>query len=118
MGILYSWSVFVAPLEAMFGWSRSQTSLTFSLIMFFMGLGMFSGGKIMEKIGPVKSEMLGGFLLGSGFFLASYTTSLLWLYLTYGAMAGYGLGVANIVPISTAMRWFPDKKGLIGGLVT
>ena len=117
MGILYSWSVFVSPLEAMFGWTRSQTSLTFSFIMVFMGLGMFTGGKIMQKIGPVKTESLGGFLLGAGFFLASYTNSLLWLYVTYGAVAGYGLGMANVVPVTTALRWFPDKKGLVSGLV-
>jgi len=118
MGILYSWSVFVAPLEQMFGWTRPQTTWTFSLIIGFMGLGMFTGGLIMQKIGPVKTESLGGFLLGAGFFLASYTTSLIWLYLTYGVIAGYGLGMANVVPISTALRWFPDKKGLVSGLVT
>ena len=117
MGILYSWSVFVSPLEQMFGWTRSQTSLTFSFIMVFMGLGMFTGGKIMQKIGPVKTESIGGFLLGAGFFLASYTNSLIWLYLTYGAVAGYGLGMANVVPVTTALRWFPDKKGLVSGLV-
>lgn len=117
MGILYSWSVFVSPLQAMFGWTKSQTSFTFSLIMVFMGLGMFTGGKIMQKIGPVKTESLGGILLGAGFYLASYTSSLFWLYATYGVIAGYGLGVANVVPISVALRWFPDKKGLISGLV-
>lgn len=117
MGILYSWSVFVAPLEQMFNWTRTETSFTFSVIMVFMGIGMFTGGKIMQKIGPVKTASIGGFLLGVGFFLASYTTSLIWLYVTYGAIAGYGLGVANVVPVSTALRWFPDKKGLVSGLV-
>jgi len=118
MGILYSWSVFVAPLETMFGWNRSQTGFTFSLIMVFMGLGMFTGGMLVQKLGPVVTESIGGSLLGVGFFLASYTTSLIWLYVTYGAIAGYGLGMANVVPISTALRWFPDKKGLVSGLVT
>ena len=117
MGILYSWSVFVAPLEQMFNWDRPQTSFTFSLIMVFMGLGMFTGGMIMQRIGPVKTATIGGILLGAGFFLASFTTTLIWLYVTYGAIAGYGLGVANVVPISVALRWFPDKKGLISGLV-
>ena len=64
MGILYSWSVFVAHLEAMFGWTRTETTWTFSLMMGFMGLGMFTGGLIMQKIGPVKTESLGGFLSG------------------------------------------------------
>lgn len=118
MGILYSWSVFVAPLENMFGWNREQTSFTFSLIMGFMGLGMFTGGLVMQKVGPVITASIGGSLLGLGFFLASYTQSLVWLYVTYGVLAGYGLGMANVVPISTALRWFPDKKGLISGLVT
>lgn len=117
MGILYSWSVFVAPLEQMFGWTRTQTTFTFSLIMVFMGLGMFTGGLIMQKIGPVKTAATGGILLGAGFFLASYTTTLIWLFITYGVIAGYGLGMANVVPISVALRWFPDKKGLISGLV-
>ena len=78
---------------------------------------MFTGGLIMQKIGPVKTASIGGILLGAGFYLASYTTSLIWLYATYGVIAGYGLGVANVVPISVALRWFPDKKGLISGLV-
>ncbi len=117
MGILYSWSVFVAPLEQMFGWTRTQTSQPFAFIMVFMAFGMFFGGKIIQKIGPVKTEAIGGFLLALGFFLASYTTSLIWLYVTYGAIAGYGLGMAIVAAGTAPLRWFPDKKGAVSGLV-
>ena len=118
LGILYAFSIFTKPLEASFGWTRTQTTMTFSWIMIFLSLGMITGGDIMARIGPKATASIGGLLMALGFFMASYTDSLLWLYISYGALAGYGIGLVNLVPMAVLMRWFPDKKGLATGLIT
>lgn len=57
--------------------------------------------------------LTGGFLYGLGVLLASYTSSMGWLYLTYG---GIGLGFGYIVPVAVLVKWFPDRRGLITGI--
>ncbi len=118
LGILYAWSVFVLPLEEAFGWQRPETSFTFTLLMAFFCLGMFTAGKVIARIGAARTAFLGGVLGGVGFFAASYTTSLVWLYVSYGVIAGYGIGLTNIVLTSVILRWFPDKRGMAGGILT
>ena len=118
MGMLYAFSIFIIPLEASFGWARHQTALTFSLVLVFFSLGMLTGGNFMAKLGPGKTASLGGILAAGGFFLASFTTNVSMLYFGYGVMGGYGIGLTNLVPTSTLIRWFPDKRGLATGLVT
>ena len=118
LGVLYAWSVFVIPLEKAFGWVRPETSRTFTLLMSFFCLGMLSSGKVMAKIGVSKTVLLGGALGGVGFFAASYTSSLLWLYLTYGVIAGFGIGHANVVLTGVILRWFSDKRGFASGILT
>ena len=118
LGVLYAWSVFVIPLEKAFGWVRPETSRTFTLLMTFFCLGMLCSGKVLAKIGPSKTVFLGGALGGVGFFAASYTSSLLWLYLTYGVIAGFGIGLANVVLTGVILRWFSDKRGFASGVLT
>ncbi|MDR0621500.1 MAG: MFS transporter [Deltaproteobacteria bacterium] len=118
MGLLYAFSIFINPLEASFGWQRHQTAMTFSLTMVFFSAGMLTGGNIMAKLGPGKTACAGGLIAAMGFLVASFTPNLFVLYLGYGVMGGYGIGVSNLVPTSVLMRWFPDKKGLAMGLVT
>lgn len=118
MGLLYAFSIFINPLEADFHWLRHQTAMTFSLVMVFFSLGMMTGGNIMAKLGPGRTACAGGLVAAAGFFIASYTTNLYVLYLGYGVLGGYGIGVSNLVPTAVLMRWFPDKRGLAMGLVT
>ncbi len=118
MGMLYAFSIFIIPMESTFGWARHQTALTFSLVLVFFSLGMLTGGNVMARLGPGKTASLGGLLAAAGFLLASFTTNLYILYLGYGIMGGYGIGLSNLVPTSTLIRWFPDKRGLATGLVT
>lgn len=118
LGVLYAWSVFVVPLETTFKWVRPETSLTFTLLMAFFCLGMLSSGKMLGKLGPSKTVFLGGALGGIGFFAASYTQSLIWLYISYGVVAGFGIGLANVVLTSVILRWFADKRGLASGILT
>ncbi len=118
LGVLYAWSVFVLPLEQSFGWRRPETQMTFSLLMAFFCLGMLSSGQVIKKVGPSLTVLSGGFLGGIGFFAASYTNSLVWLYVSYGVIAGFGIGLANVVLTSVILRWFADKRGFASGILT
>ncbi|MDR1920203.1 MAG: OFA family MFS transporter [Candidatus Adiutrix sp.] len=118
LGMLYAFSIFIVPLENTFGWARHQTALTFSLVLVFFSLGMLTGGNVMAKLGPGRTASLGGLLAAAGFFLASFTSNLYVLYLGYGVMGGYGIGLSNLVPTSVLIRWYPDKRGLATGLLT
>ena len=71
----------------------------------------------MNKSGPRIVALSAGVLYGAGIFLASFAQPSLWiLYLTYGLMAGIGIGLGYIVPVATLIKWFPDKRGFITGI--
>jgi OFA family oxalate/formate antiporter-like MFS transporter len=116
LGAVYAWSVFRIPLTKKFGWSVTDVTLTFTIAIFVLGVAAFFGGLWLNKKGPRVVALTGGFLYGLGVFLASYTSSLGWLYLTYGVIGGIGLGFGYIVPIAVLVKWFPDKRGLITGI--
>ena len=117
LGLLYAWSIFVMPLEKEFGWNRAQTSLAFTISIVFFVLGMIIGGRHGDKNTPRAVVTIGSTILTLGFFMVSFTSSLPMLYISYGVLCGFGIGFANITPISVAMRWFPDKRGLVSGIL-
>jgi OFA family oxalate/formate antiporter-like MFS transporter len=117
LGAVYAWSVFRIPLAKQFHWSISQVTLTFTICVFVLGISAFFGGLWLNKKGPRVVALTGGFLYGSGVFLASFSADKLWwLYLSYGLIGGVGLGFGYIVPISVLVKWFPDRRGLITGI--
>lgn len=116
-GVLYAWSMFVVPLERAFGWQRAETSLTFTFMITFFSLGMFAGGKLL-RFGPARAVRIGGVLLCAGLVWASRVDSLVGLYLSYGVVAGFGIGIVNLVPAAVCLRWYPERKGLVSGLLT
>jgi OFA family oxalate/formate antiporter-like MFS transporter len=117
LGAVYAWSVFRIPLAKQFHWSISQVTLTFTICVFVLGVSAFFGGLWLNKKGPRVVALTGGFLYGSGVFLASFSTDKLWwLYLSYGLIGGIGLGFGYIVPIAVLVKWFPDRRGLITGI--
>lgn len=116
-GVLYAWSIFVAPLEAAFGWSRPQTSFTFTLMIMFFAMGMYAGGELTGKIGPRATVLAGGVCFASGLALASCISGLTGLYVCYGALGGFGIGMANVVPVTVCLRWYPQRKGLSSGIL-
>ncbi len=116
-GMLYSWSVFVLPIEQATGWIRSQTSLVFTFILVFFAFGMMTGGFIMRRFGPRLTAAGGGCLLALGFAGSAFAGSLWQLVLAYGVVAGYGIGVANIVPTAVCLAIYPHKRGLICGIM-
>lgn len=119
IGSVYAWSVFTKPLVNQFGWELTDISLTFSLAILFLGLSAAFLGHFVEKHGPRKAGMLAAIFFGVGITgsgLAINLGSLPMLYIFYGVLGGIGLGVGYIAPVSTLVKWFPDRRGLATGL--
>ena len=119
LGTVYAFSVFVRPLEVEFGWSRATTQWAFSFALATFAIAMIPAGRLQDRIGPRRVATIGGLLLGVSFILSAFLVSAdrPWmLYLTYGVIGGAGIGFAYVCPIAAAVKWFPDKKGLVTGL--
>ncbi|WP_347551060.1 OFA family MFS transporter [Pseudalkalibacillus hwajinpoensis] len=119
IGSVYAWSNFTDPLIDEFGWSAKQVQFTFSLAILFLGLSAAFLGHFVEKYGPRKAGLLAASFFGVGVFGSGFAVnmgSLPLLYIFYGALGGIGLGVGYIAPVSTLVKWFPDRRGLATGL--
>ena len=117
LGSLYAWSVFVLPLEKEFRWTRAQTSWVFTIAIVTFAITFVLAGRIQDKLGPRPCAFVGALLVSLGFFAASMTTSLLFLYAAFGVVVGAGNGFGYATPIPVASKWFPDKRGLVVGLM-
>ena len=118
LGAVYAYSIFLAPVKAAFvGVTAFQANLPFMVFLTFFAILMFFGGRIMEKLGPRNLSIIGGIIVGLGWLLSSYATNIWMLTLTYGVIAGSGVGLVYGCPVAMGARWFPDKKGLAVGLI-
>lgn len=116
-GLVYAWSVFVKPLESEFGWLRSQTSMTFSISMAGFCLGGIAGGFMSKKV-PARILLWGtSILILAGFILTSRISTLMGLYICYGVLIGFGVGVGYNVIMNITIKWFQDKQGLVSGIL-
>ncbi len=121
IGQVYAFSVFKLPLVERFGLGSNQTpiAIIFSVAIVMLGLSAAFGGTWMERNGPRKAMALAGACWALGFVIAALGVSSeqLWLvYLGYGVIGGIGLGIGYISPVSTLIKWFPDRPGLATGL--
>lgn len=117
LGVAYTWGVFIMPIAKEFGWGRGETSLAVSILLLVFSVFMVAGGIAEKKYGPKVIASAGGILVSLGWILACFTKSLWWLYFSYGVLSGIGTGLGYSSSISTAIKWFPDKKGLVIGIV-
>src|SRR5215213_2476097 len=117
LGSLYAWSVFVLPLEQEFKWTRGETSWVYTIAVVSFALTFIIAGRVQDTKGPRICAFLGGLFVSVGFFLASFTTSLLTLYIFFGFIVGVGNGFGYSTPMPVASKWFPDKRGLMVGLM-
>lgn len=117
LGSLYAWSVFVPPLEQEFHWTRSQTSWVYTVAVVSFALTFIAAGRLQDLKGPRICAFTGGILVSLGFFLASMTSSLLTLYIFFGLIVGIGNGFGYATPTPVASKWFPDKRGLVVGMM-
>lgn len=116
LGTLYAWSVFVTPLENEFGWKRAQTSTVFTLAVVTFAASLLLAGRLQDRFGPFWFSVAGSMLITLSFFLFAHTSSLLYLFFSYGVLGGVGngFGYSTVVPVMS--KWFPDKRGLAIGL--
>jgi MFS family permease len=124
IGQVYSFSVFKNPLLALHGangaaWSLEQVGFIFSIAIAFLGISAAIFGAWLERVGPRRAMFYAAICFGAGFYIASIGASihsLALIYLGYGVVGGIGLGLGYISPVSTLIKWFPDRPGLATGL--
>lgn len=119
IGSVYAWSVYVKPIQEQMQWNLTDITIAFSVAIFFLGLSAALMGKFVEKNGPRVSALIAASLFGLGTIgsgLAILMESKLLLYFFYGVLGGCGLGIGYISPVSTLVKWFPDKRGMATGL--
>lgn len=117
LGIIYAWSVFRGPLEKAYGWDKTISIAPYRWSTLFFTLAMVAAGFWQDKKGPRLVGTVGGLLLGTGCLLASFFGSTpMGLVLSYGVVAGLGVGFAYVTPIATCVKWFPDRRGMVVGL--
>ena len=120
LGSIYAWSYFQKGLVETYHWSHAQVAGTFSLAIAFLGLAAAAGGLALPRFGPRKLAVVGSLLYGAGFLVAALALrwrSLALLWMGCGVMGGLGLGLGYVTPVATVAKWFPDRKGLVTGLV-
>ncbi|QSN65006.1 OFA family MFS transporter [Caballeronia sp. M1242] len=127
IGQAYAFSVFNAPLTRVVGitqsapddWSLTTLGWIFSLAIVFLGLSAAFAGKWLEKVGPRRTMFTAACCFGGGFLVSAlgvYLHQIVLLYLGYGVIGGIGLGLGYVSPVSTLIRWFPDRRGMATGM--
>lgn len=127
IGSVYAWSIFNLPLVRVQGvvasaagdWSLPSVVWIFSVAIVFLGLSAAVAGRWLETVGPRMVGVVAACCWGGGFMVGALGIGLhqLWLvYLGYGVLGGVGLGLGYVSPVSTLIRWFPDRRGMATGM--
>ncbi len=127
IGEVYALSVFKIPLTQVLGtgdaaagdWTQGEIASLFSIAIVFLGLSAAVFGKWVERAGPRASGVVSACCWGTAFLLGAIAIGIhnIWLLrLGYGVIGGCGLGIGYITPVSTLIKWFPDRRGLATGL--
>ncbi len=127
IGQAYAFSVFNDPLTRVIGinvstpedWKLTTLGWIFSLAIVFLGLSAAFAGKWLEKVGPRLTMFVAACCFGGGFWISALGVYLhqIWLmYLGYGVVGGIGLGLGYVSPVSTLIKWFPDRRGMATGM--
>ncbi|MEU4477290.1 OFA family MFS transporter [Micromonospora sp. NPDC023966] len=119
IGQVYATSVYKNSLIARFDVGQTAIGVIFSIAIVMLGLSAAVGGTWAERSGPRKTMFTSACFWAAGFLIGALgiATGQLWLlYLGYGVIGGIGLGIGYISPVSTLIKWFPDRPGLATGL--
>jgi MFS family permease len=127
IGSVYAWSIYNPPLIRLFGvvtpasgdWSLQDVTWIFSVAIVFLGLSAALAGHWLDKVGPRLVGTAAAVLWGGGYLVGSIgiLTHQLWLlYFGYGVLGGCGLGLGYVSPVSTLIKWFPDRRGMATGM--
>ena len=123
-GSLYGWSVLSVPMESYLnevcgaGIAAGGLAVVFTVANMVGPITMIPGGRMNDMLGPRWVIFIGGLLFGGGMLMSGFATSKLWLIITYGLGCGLGMGMVYGCNIGNSVKFFPDKKGLAGGLAT
>jgi OFA family oxalate/formate antiporter-like MFS transporter len=120
LGTVYARSYFQSLLVKSYRWSYTDTAWAFSLVILALGISAAWAGVNLPKIGPRKLAMVGGMLFSLSYLLgglALYLGSIPLFYLGYSVVGGIGIGFGYVTPVTTVAKWFPDKRGLMTGVV-
>ncbi|WP_034383880.1 OFA family MFS transporter [Deinococcus sp. YIM 77859] len=119
IGQIYAYSVFNKPLSEYGGWSLLAVGVIFQIALAMLGASAALFGKWVERVGPRQSMFTAACFFAGGFLVAALgaATKQLWLiYLGNGLLGGIGLGIGYISPVSTLIKWFPDRPGVATGM--
>ena len=124
IGQVYAFSVFKNPLLALHGsdgsaWNLKAVGYIFSIAIAFLGISAALFGAWLERAGPRRAMFYAAMCFSAGFLISAagaQTHQLALIYLGYGVIGGIGLGLGYISPVSTLIKWFPDRPGLSTGL--
>jgi MFS family permease len=117
LGTVYSWSVFRLPVEELYNVGTAQSGLPYMTALLFYSLFMFLTGRFFNTWSPRKTILTGVLLVSIGWILSAFAPNIQVLTVTYGVISGAGVGIAYGAPLAVVTRWFPEKKGLVIGLV-
>ncbi len=118
-GIIYMWSVFKGPVASHLEWNPSEASLTSSIMLAAFVLGIIVGGRAQDKAGPKYVTLVGSVLTGLGMIITAFITAGAprLVYLSYGIIGGFGVGVLYTATVSVIQKWFPDRRGFATGFM-
>ncbi len=126
LGVLYAWSIFkeaiISSIKAggpnAFNWELSSVGTPYAVSCLVFAFAMIIAGKAQDRIGPARTALIGGILVGSGFILLGFTTSYTAWIFGFGILAGAGFGFGYSAATPPAIKWFSSAKtGLVAGIV-
>lgn len=120
LGTVYAWSYWQTLLVNWYRWTYTQTAWAFSLSILTLGFSAVWAGYNLRRFGPRRLATCGAALFSLGYLLgglALYLKSLALFYFGYSVIGGIGIGLGYVTPVTTVAKWFPDKRGLVTGIV-
>ncbi len=119
-GTVYAWSFFQTILVRQVGWTFRETAWAFSITIFSLGVSAAWAGQVLPRFGPRKLALIGSLMFSGGYVFGAIALRLDMLplfFIGYGVIGGAGIGLGYVTPVATVAKWFPDRKGLVTGIV-
>lgn len=116
LGGVYAWSTFVPELRTAYGLTGWQAGIVFGTTIAVFTITMLPAGRWLERVGPRPVALLGALIYGTGYGVAGTSSGAwTWLWLGIGLISGVGIGLGYVCPLTTCVRWYPERKGMVTG---
>ncbi len=116
-GLVYAWTVLSGPIKTDFGWNQDEITRPYTVVMIFFCIGCVASGALASKIPAKIYVWVSAVLFLTGFLISANISSLIMLIIGFGVICGFASGLAYSAVMSTVGKWFPDKQGLISGIL-